>query len=124
MFRQAKVSRHEAALSPARVHVVRTVSIEVSPKDIYRMRDNLVTRRIVGETIIVPVSGDLASLQKVFSLNETGAFVWDRLDGETRLGDIRDALVEEFEVARGAAWDDVKELVTDLARANLIEKVD
>ena len=124
MFRQAKVSAHEPPRSPARGRVVRKVPVAVSPDDVYRTRDNLVTRRIVGETIIVPVSGDLANLQKVFSLNETGAFVWSQLDGSTSLDAVRAALTREFEVEADAAWTDVAELITDLVRANLIEKVD
>ena len=124
MFRQSKVSDYESALSWARGHGVRTVSVEVSPKNVYRLRGNLVTRRIVGETIIVPISGDLANLQKVFSLNETGAFVWGRLDGRTSLDAICDALSHEFEVEESDAWEDVKALVEDLAEADLVEKVD
>lgn len=95
----------------------------IAPEDVYRCREDLVTREIVGETIIVPISGELANLQKVFSLNPTGAFVWARLDGATRLEAIHDALTESFEVDREDAWEDLSELVDELREAALIEKV-
>ncbi len=97
--------------------------MDLFPNDVYRCRDNLVTREIVGETIIVPVSGVLADLQKVYSLNATGAFVWECLDGSTSLQGICEALSARFEVGSKDAWTDLVELVADLARADLVEKV-
>ncbi|GMQ76362.1 MAG: hypothetical protein BMS9Abin01_1636 [Gammaproteobacteria bacterium] len=114
-------SRLEAR--PASLPDVQSVSMDVFPADVYRCRDNLVTREIVGETIIVPVSGELADLQQVYSLNATGAFVWERLDGSTPLEIIHLAVTESFKVGKKDAWADLVELVTDLARAGLIEKV-
>jgi hypothetical protein len=97
--------------------------MNVSTGDVYRCRDNLVTREIVGETIIVPITGELADLQHVYSLNATGAFVWGRLDGSASLEIIHQAVTKHFKVRKKDAWEDLVELVTDLARASLIEKV-
>jgi hypothetical protein len=97
--------------------------MDVSPGDVYQQRDNLVTREIVGETIIVPITGELADLQQVYSLNATGAFVWGRLDGSASLEIIHQALTRHFKVRKKDAWEDLVELVADLAQASLIEKV-
>jgi hypothetical protein len=138
MFRQAKVIGHEylsererysfvrnfrPATPTANFPEVQSVIMDVSPGDVYRCRDKLVTREIVGETIIVPISGELADLQQVYALNETGAFVWQHLDGVTALESIQQALTEAFTIDKQDAWTDLAELVTDLARAGLIEKV-
>ena len=138
MFRQAKildyeylseggrysvVGNHRLAAHPVSLPDVQSVSMKVSTGDVYRCRDNLVTREIVGETIIVPISGELADLQQVYSLNATGAFVWGRLDGSTSLKSVHQAVTKHFEVRKKDAWQDLVELVTDLARASLIEKV-
>ncbi len=138
MFRQAKVSDHEylsegdryfvvhgscLEARPASLPEVQSMSMDVFPADVYRRRDNLVTREIVGETIIVPVSGELADLQQVYSLNTTGAFVWERLDGSTPLEILHQAVTETFKVGKKDAWADLADLVTDLARSGLIEKV-
>lgn len=137
MFRQAKVLNHERIATrdqhffvrnahlpsrPADRHEDQTLSMDVSPGDVYRCRENLVTREIVGETIIVPITGELADLQQVYSLNATGAFVWARLDGNTTLETIRNALTEHFKVTKKAAWADLAELIADLAGAGLIEE--
>ncbi len=138
MFRQAKILECEhlseggrnfivgndrLAVRPASLSDIQSVSMTVSTGDVYRCRDNLVTREIVGETIIVPITGELADLQQVSSLNATGAFVWGRLDGSASLEIIHQALTRHFKVRKKDAWEDLVELVADLARASLIEKV-
>ena len=138
MSRQAKISNYEhlseagrnfivandrLAVRPASLSDIQSVSMTVSTGDVYRCRDNLVTREIVGETIIVPISGELADLQQVYSLNATGAFVWQHLDGSASLEIIHQAVTKHFKVRKKDAWEDLVELVADLARANLIEKV-
>lgn len=138
MFRQAKVLDHENLSEGKRVYGARNlrfaaravalpdvqfVSMDVSPGDVYRCRDKLVIREIVGETIIVPISGELADLQHVYALNATGAFVWQHLDGANALERVHQTLTEHFDIEKNEAWTDLAELVTDLARAGLIEKV-
>lgn len=138
MFRQAKVMNHEylserercsaarfsgPATRAANCSEVQSPIMNVSPGDVYRCRDKLVTREIVGETIIVPISGELADLQRVYALNETGGFVWRHLDGVTALESIQQALTEAFNIGKHDAWADIAELVSDLDQAGLIEKV-
>lgn len=139
MFPQAKVINHEYLQEGARQAVVGRVrlaghpdclpevpsmSADVSPGDVYRRRDNLVTREIVGETIIVPISGELADLQNVYSLNPTGAFVWQCLNGSDSLEQIQAAMTREFDVDAKSAWGDLAELIAELHRAALVERVE
>ena len=91
--------------------------------DIFRCREDLVTREIVGETIIVPISGTLANMQQIYSLNPTGAYIWKRFDGQATLESILDGVTEEFDVDSDTARKDLEELVTDLVAAELIERV-
>lgn len=89
---------------------------------VYLKRGELVTREILGETIVVPISGELASMDDIFSLNETGAYVWGRIDGATPLLAIRDGLTERFEVEAHEAGAHVCELVSTLLEAGLVER--
>ena len=80
----------------------------------------MLARRIVGETILVPVHGKLADLQRVFTLNAVAEFVWDRLDGRHTLGEIAADVAKEFEVTVEQALADVREHVTQLASDGLV----
>ena len=95
----------------------------VTLDQVYRHRGELVTREILGETIVVPITGELASMDDIFSLNDTGAFIWRAFNGERSLGAIRNGLTERFEVAPEAAEADLRELVSTLVEAQLLEPV-
>ena len=87
---------------------------------IFRRRQELVTREIAGEVILVPVRGKLAQLRQIFVLSEVGAFIWRRIDGRRDLGSVRDGIVESFDVAAEEAEADLREYVGALEGAGLI----
>lgn len=90
----------------------------------YGKNPGLVTRRIAEETMLVPVKGKLAQLQKIFVLNPVAAHVWERLDGESPLRDVLSSITAEFDVSEDEARCDLLELVDTLLAADLIRDVD
>ena len=93
------------------------------PCDRYRRNHDVVTREILGETLLVPISAQLADMDNIYALNDTGAFIWSRLDGETPLAELRDQLMREFQVDTDPAWHDLSALLDELADAGLVERV-
>ena len=87
----------------------------------YRKRDRTVSRRIAGETLLVPVKGNLADMEHVFVLEGAGDFVWERIDGHKETEAIAAELAEEFGVDRDCALADVEEFTAELLEADLIE---
>ena len=80
---------------------------------------SFVTRRIAGETIIVPVTGDIADLNSVFTLNEVGSFIWELVDGRRSAQAIAEAVSAEFDVDLNRAGADVDELLMALEAKGL-----
>ena len=89
----------------------------------YKRRDNVVFRRIAGETLLIPIRGTLADLQRVFVLEGAGEFIWQELDGSKTVEEIRDAVAGYFEVGVEEAGKDVEEFLAELNRRDLIEEV-
>lgn len=50
-------------------------------------------------------------MDSLYRLNETGAFIWERIDGRRTIGDITSEMAEEFDVKRDIAEKDVIEFV-------------
>ncbi|MFT5173281.1 MAG: hypothetical protein ACI8W7_001455 [Gammaproteobacteria bacterium] len=96
----------------------------LTPTDRFVRNEHIVTREILGETLLVPISVDVADMDNIFALNDTGAHVWHRLDGALTLAGICEALVDAFDVSEEQAWDDIHTLVDDLLDAGLINKVE
>ena len=90
---------------------------------VYRRKEKVVARRIAGETLLVPIRGNLADMQKLFVLDEVGKYVWDMLDGENTLSDVSNSICIDFKVDAEEAGCDVKDFIADLQEADLVEEV-
>ena len=89
---------------------------------VFAKSGNIVTRRVAGETILVPIRGSLAGMQSIYTLNDVAACVWDHLDGENNLGEALEAVLERFDADRVEAERDVMEFVGEVRAAGLIEE--
>jgi len=81
---------------------------------------DLVTRCVAGETIIVPVRAHVAELDSIFTLNEVGTLIWERIDGRTQVGQIAEAICRAYQIALEEAGKDVVEFLDCLETAGLI----
>ena len=87
-------------------------------------KSNLVTRKISGETIIVPVEGHVGDLDSIYTLNEVGSAIWALIDGPTSVDKIVTAICDQYEVTPEEARRDVVELIDSLEAAGLIRQDD
>ncbi|MBK8046773.1 MAG: PqqD family protein [Anaerolineales bacterium] len=90
---------------------------------VYRRDGNIVRRRVLDDTLLVPVRGELADLQRIFALNATAQQIWTALDGEHDLAAVRDDLVTRFAVEPAPAETDLLEFVAQLSAVGLIAEV-
>jgi len=89
----------------------------------FKRQEHIVSRAIIGETLLVPISGQLADMQRIFTLNPVADYVWNQLDGETSTGEIRDGILSEFDIEQGDATSDLIEFIDELRSADLIVEV-
>jgi len=89
----------------------------------YRRSPEIIVRRIGGETVLVPVRETAEPLSHIYALNETGAFIWQLLDGEHSIADLVHELVEHYEVSREEAAADIETLLSQLQAARTILEV-
>jgi|WetSurSiteA1Bulk_404760.scaffolds.fasta_scaffold195030_1 hypothetical protein len=89
-------------------------------KDMNKVRD-FVTRRIGAQTLVVPLTSGVGDLNAVYSLNETGAAIWQMLRGRMPLPQIVDAICRQFEVSAEEAAGDIRDFMDDLHQSGLID---
>ena len=94
----------------------------ISLDQIYEKDPSMVSREIAGEAILVPIRQNVGDLESIYTLNETAARAWELIDGQKTLSDIRDVIVEEFEVDKRQAQEDLIELMSDLVSISAVEK--
>jgi hypothetical protein len=96
--------------------------VSIGLNSTFRKKKEIVTRRIAGETLLVPVYGDLANMERIFALDPVAEFIWEQLDGEKSLKDIRDGVLGAFDVKEEKAETDMFEFIEELLKADLIEQ--
>lgn len=87
---------------------------------VFRHADNIVTRKVMDETLLVPIAGDLASMDELYTLNDTGAYIWQALDGIRTLADIGEQLEREYDAPMEVIKADLLEIMDGLADAGLV----
>ena len=87
---------------------------------IYVRKDEVVSRNIAGETILVPIRGNLADMQKIFTLNKSGAFIWEHLDGKIPLSEILESLLEQFDTTKNEAENDILDFIDQITESGLV----
>jgi hypothetical protein len=80
----------------------------------------IVTREIAGETILVPIRQGVGDLSCIFTLNETGSFLWGLIDGERSIDDLVQEVCEAFHVPDEAAARDVAGFLSEMEQAGLL----
>jgi hypothetical protein len=79
-----------------------------------------VTRRIAGETIVVPVSSRVGDLDSIFTLNDVGSRVWTLLETPISVHEILVTLCEEYDAPRQQVAADLGELLDTLQTSGLV----
>jgi len=97
---------------------------KVSLDKFYMPSGDVVAREIEGELIIVPLVAGIGDMEdELFTMNETGKAIWDRLDGKKKLKDVLGELFAEFEASAGEIEKDVIGLVDELVRRRILLEI-
>ncbi len=59
-----------------------------------------------------------------YGLNPVGAFIWNQIQKPKKVEEIRDSILEEFDVEKKECEADLMQLLGELLEKNLIEDVD
>jgi hypothetical protein len=86
----------------------------VALSDVVLRSPRIVSRRIAGELVLVPLVTHGADLDAIYNLNAVGAFIWERLDGRASGDAIVAGLAETFEVESAQAAADYLAFVSRL----------
>jgi hypothetical protein len=88
---------------------------------IYRPSEDVVARDISGEIIIIPITAGIGNMEDdIFSLNETGRAIWDKLDGTRRLKEVVSMLSGEYSGENAEIEKDVLGIVEELLKRKML----
>src|SRR6267143_4660777 len=93
------------------------------PRIFVRSR-SVVSRRVSGETLIVPVRGKVGDLASIYSFNEVASLIWQLLELPRGVSVLVSAVEREYDVDPQQAQQDVSKFLNDVLSVGLIEVPD
>lgn len=82
---------------------------------------SVVARVIAGETLVVPIRGNVGDLASIYRLNGTGTLIWRLLESPRMVRHLGAAVAKEFEVTLDVASRDVQKFVHEMKSVGLVE---
>ena len=79
-----------------------------------KIKEGFLLRQVAGKNVVLPGGGDL-DLNMMIPLNETGAFLWERLQAGADEDSLVAALLGEYDVEEAAARKSVANFVKKLS---------
>jgi len=89
---------------------------------VYARSEDVVFRKIADEFVLVPIRQKAVDLKSVYTLNDTGAFVWELIDGKKTAGEIEKLVLAEFDADPAAVAADTAEIISQWESLRLISR--
>ena len=94
---------------------------KINIKNVYKPSENIVARDIQGELIIIPITSGVGDLEdEIFTLNETGKVIWEKMDGKKRLKDIAKEISSDFEGSIETIENDILGIAQELCKRKML----
>jgi hypothetical protein len=85
------------------------------PRKIVRVSPNTLAREVQGETILLHLDSG-----EYFGLDAMATRIWQLIVEKGDLGQVEDAMLEEFDIDRTALSNDLRQMIDELATKRLI----
>ena len=85
-----------------------------------KLKEGFILRSVAGETVVIPTGDDL-DLNMMITLNDTGKFLWERLEKGAQQEELVEALLQEYDVAQQTAVEHVDLFIGKLEKHGFIE---
>jgi hypothetical protein len=96
---------------------------ETTLESILQQDPNIVCREIAGEMILVPIRSNVSDMASIYTLNDTAAVIWQHIDGKRTLDEIKEVVIDQFDVSPDEAEQDLFELIENLAGVGALIRV-
>lgn len=78
-----------------------------------KIKNGLLLRQVAGKYVVLPET-ETIDLNIMITLNDTGAFLWEKLRNDTTAEKLIDALLAEYDVDESRARRAVESFLTEL----------
>jgi hypothetical protein len=99
---------------------MQSVQPGTTSSEVYVRSENVVSRVIAGEVLVVPVRRGVGDLASIYSFNETGTTLWEGLRSGASLSELVKRIEQSYEVSHEQAEKDVNLFLSQMHDAGLL----
>lgn len=85
-----------------------------------KIKNGFMLKKVGGQNVVVALGEASRSFNGIIRLNDTGVFLWQKLQQETSEEQLLAALTAEYDIGEEQAKSDIAEFVAALRKAALI----
>jgi len=91
-------------------------------KSILSHSKSVVTTKTGNEYVLVPIANNIADMNSMYTLNETGAFIWEHINGKNSVENIIIELTKEYDIDFSTASDDLFSFINEMEKYLIISE--
>jgi len=90
----------------------------------YTRNPDFIYRKVIEETILVPLNMNVEDMDCIYTLNEIGAFIWEQLEIPLSHDQLLQTMLDEFEVAQEVLDADLEVFLGELLEIGALKRAD
>jgi len=89
----------------------------------YERNPNFIFRKIVDETVLIPMHHDVVDMEAIYALNPVGAFIWQSLDQPLSQQTLHDLMLAEYDADPDVLTADLERFLLEMTAIGALRKV-
>lgn len=86
-----------------------------------KIKSGFILKDVAGSNLIVPIGDNLVDFSQMITINETGAFLFNKLISGAEIDELATALTEEYDIDFDSAKSDAEKFVKLLSDEGMLE---
>ena len=87
-----------------------------------KKNSKIVARKTGSEYVLVPVRDNIVDMEAVYTLNETGAFIWEQINGIRNVEEIIDSITMHYNIDKATATEDVYSFINNMSKYLIVKE--
>jgi hypothetical protein len=89
----------------------------------YVRNADFIFRKVVEEMVLIPIHKNVADMDSIYTLNDLGAFLWEKLEKPCTAQELENAVLDEYDVDNKTVQADIEQFLQDMVAIHAVEKV-
>ena len=89
---------------------------------VYFRNPDFIFRRIVNELVLVPIHQDVADMDSIYTLNDVGAFIWDKLAEPLCITDLKEMILDQYEASAEQVISDLPTFLEEMVEFGAVSR--